>query len=241
MSAPTRATSAAARAHDLRVVPEELDRHRPLVGVHDEQLVERLAVAVVDREARDHLARPPARRRSAWPAGARTSCRCRPAARASRGWGSRDPRSSMGRAASASWRVGARRGGHLSRAGAGRGDGPASWTSRLGVRAGVSARIERRASGGCAQGAIGAGGPTLAAAWLRAPRLRPSGERRVSRAYTLTRRSREPTRHMPLRARRPSQPVGRPARRATCSGVRSSQPTQPGSAPRASSASAASR
>ena len=33
MSAPTRATSAAARAHDLRVVPEELDRDGPLVGV----------------------------------------------------------------------------------------------------------------------------------------------------------------------------------------------------------------
>ncbi len=46
-------------AHDLRVLAEELDRDRParaLVGVDDEQLVERLAVAVVDRVARDHLA-----------------------------------------------------------------------------------------------------------------------------------------------------------------------------------------
>ena len=55
MSAPTFATSRRGRAHDLRVLPEELDRDRPLVGMHDEQLVERLAVAVVDREARDHL------------------------------------------------------------------------------------------------------------------------------------------------------------------------------------------
>jgi hypothetical protein len=36
-------------------VAEELDRQRPLVGVDDEQLVKRLAVAVVDRERRDHL------------------------------------------------------------------------------------------------------------------------------------------------------------------------------------------
>jgi hypothetical protein len=46
------------RAHDVRVLAEQLDRHRPvraLVGVDDQQLVERLAVAVVDGEARDHL------------------------------------------------------------------------------------------------------------------------------------------------------------------------------------------
>ena len=35
--------------------------------------------------------RRPARRRGAWPAGARTSCRSRPAARARRGWGSATP------------------------------------------------------------------------------------------------------------------------------------------------------
>ncbi len=45
-------------AHHVRVPAEQLDRDRPagaLLGAHDEQLVERLAVAVVDRVARDHL------------------------------------------------------------------------------------------------------------------------------------------------------------------------------------------
>ena len=58
-SAPRAATSAAAERMIVRVLAEQLDRDRParaLVRVDDEQLVERLAVAVVDREARDHLA-----------------------------------------------------------------------------------------------------------------------------------------------------------------------------------------
>src|SRR5688572_32342175 len=44
-----------AGAHHVRVVSEELDRDRVLLGMHDEQLLERAAVAMVQREARDHL------------------------------------------------------------------------------------------------------------------------------------------------------------------------------------------
>ena len=45
-------------AHDLRIVAEELHGHRPtcaLVGVDREHLAARALVAVVDREARNHL------------------------------------------------------------------------------------------------------------------------------------------------------------------------------------------
>jgi hypothetical protein len=52
------------RAHDVGVLAEQLHRHRPalaLARVDHQQLVERLAVLVVDREARDHLGERQAR------------------------------------------------------------------------------------------------------------------------------------------------------------------------------------
>jgi hypothetical protein len=43
-------------AHDLGILAEELERHGTLVGVHDQELVQGLRVAVMDREGGDHLA-----------------------------------------------------------------------------------------------------------------------------------------------------------------------------------------
>ena len=52
---PSVRRDAGAGAHHVWVVPEELDRHRMLLGMNDQELLERAAVAVMKREARDHL------------------------------------------------------------------------------------------------------------------------------------------------------------------------------------------
>ena len=54
-SAPASATIAGGRAHHLGILAEELDRDRVLVGMQAEQLLKGALVAVVEREARDHL------------------------------------------------------------------------------------------------------------------------------------------------------------------------------------------
>ncbi len=77
-------------AHHLGVGAEELQRDRVLVGMDPQHLLG-CAVAVVRARSSRPSPRPRARRRGDAPAGARTSCRSRPAARAGRGWRSRPP------------------------------------------------------------------------------------------------------------------------------------------------------
>ena len=112
-SAPTRGHLGGGRAHDVRVLAEQLDRHRAahaLLGVDRRSSSSSvLLVAVVDGEARDHLRDGQPGAVALAPAGARTSCRSRPAARARRDWGSRGPPAAMGRAANAQGEVRASR------------------------------------------------------------------------------------------------------------------------------------
>ena len=95
-SAPRSATVAAAERMTSGSWPKSWIETGPparSVGMDAQQLAHRLLVAVVDGEARDHLRDREARPRSAWPAGARTSCRSRPGARAAPDWGPRRARS----------------------------------------------------------------------------------------------------------------------------------------------------
>ena len=74
------------RCHHLGIVTEQLHRDRVLVGMDPQQLACRCARCRSARRSSRPSRRRPARRRGVWPAGARTSCRFRPAARARRGW-----------------------------------------------------------------------------------------------------------------------------------------------------------
>ena len=94
-SAPAAATRLGGRGHHVGVVAEQLHRHRVLVGVDPQQLAAGASRCGGARRSSRPSRTRPARPRSAWPAGARTSCRCRPAAPARRGWGS-SPRPAPG-------------------------------------------------------------------------------------------------------------------------------------------------
>ena len=74
------------RGHHVGVGAEQLHRDRVLVGMDPQAAPGRSARCGSARRGWRPSPRRPARRRSAWPAGARTSCRCPPAAPARRGW-----------------------------------------------------------------------------------------------------------------------------------------------------------
>ena len=91
-SAPRSATVGRGGAHDVGVLAEELDRDRPAAAARSSGWMRSISRTSSrcggGRRSSRPSPTPPAPRRSAWPAGARTSCRCPPAARARRGWGS---------------------------------------------------------------------------------------------------------------------------------------------------------
>ena len=96
-SAPASAAIAAADAHHVGVVAEQLDRDRVLVRVDAQQLASSCARCGGGGRSSRPSPRPRAPRRGAAPAGARTSCRSRPAARAARGWRQLDVADPKGR------------------------------------------------------------------------------------------------------------------------------------------------